>query len=296
MSKTNNLIERIKESGIIGDCKQYTRLRKSLLTEDLLREINDATQNCRDDLLERVFWIFNEIEEYPICSVCGNRFYPRFYGIRTTRNFLIEIQYCSLSCSQLSTITRSKIEKTLLQKTGYKHNFADPEVMRRRREKYFKKTGYLYPAQNPDCQLKMKSTCKKRYGVENPQQNVEIHKKSQQYRTKWAVLPSGKEITYQGFELVAIRELLKTFSENEIITRADFIPAIWYGEKSRYFPDIFIPSLNKIIEVKSTWTYGSETLNPKEYHRNLRKKEGTISAGFSIEFWICSNKEVLYKC
>jgi hypothetical protein len=35
-------------------------------------------------------------------------------------------------------------------------------------------------------------------------------------------------------------------------------PSIWYyfgGKRRRYYPDVFLPSSARIIEVKSQWTY-----------------------------------------
>ena len=45
-------------------------------------------------------------------------------------------------------------------------------------------------------------------------------------------------------------------------------------------PDIYIKSENKIIEVKSTWTYKSKTDNIKE------KEESTKALGYNYEIWI----------
>ena len=57
----------------------------------------------------------------------------------------------------------------------------------------------------------------------------------------------------------------------DLITSKKDVPKIWYsdidGKKHRYYCDIYIPSENKIIEVKSTWTY------KKELHMNILKSE-----------------------
>ena len=71
-------------------------------------------------------------------------------------------------------------------------------------------------------------------------------------------LPSGKIINYQGYENYALDELLILFNENDIQNERFKIPIIKYTFKNKeynYYPDIYIESENKIIEVKSDWTY-----------------------------------------
>jgi len=59
------------------------------------------------------------------------------------------------------------------------------------------------------------------------------------------------------------------------------VPRICYDNNTRYyFPDIWIESENKIIEVKSDWTY--------KLHKesNIKKQEATVKAGYLFEFWV----------
>jgi hypothetical protein len=51
-----------------------------------------------------------------------------------------------------------------------------------------------------------------------------------------------------------------------------------------YFPDIFIPVENKIIEVKSTWTFN------KKNQIVIAKCKACILSGFNIEVWIYDHK------
>lgn len=107
---------------------------------------------------------------------------------------------------------------------------------------------------------------------------------------KYFVLPSGKEIYYQGYEDVAIKKLLQDFSEEEIILSRKEIPQIWYDfqwKRRRYYPDIWIPKDNLIIEVKSTWTF------EKNLKVNLLKRDAVLQLGYNFEFWICSKKSVV---
>ncbi len=96
-------------------------------------------------------------------------------------------------------------------------------------------------------------------------------------------MPSGEIRKVQGYEPFALDELLKTNSETDILTNRKDVPRITYkiGDKTRYyFPDIYIPSENRIIEVKSTWTYKCKEDNIQE------KKKATEEAGYIYETWI----------
>jgi hypothetical protein len=117
-------------------------------------------------------------------------------------------------------------------------------------------------------------------------QNPEIMEKNikMSYYLKEYTLPSGKIIKIQGYEHFALNELLKYIDENDIITGCKNVPIIWYndesGKKHRHFVDIFIPSQNKCIEVKSTWTF------KKQKEIVLLKKTAAKELGYLYEIWI----------
>ena len=55
----------------------------------------------------------------------------------------------------------------------------------------------------------------------------------------------------------------------------------FFDEKRRvYYPDIYIPKDNRIIEVKSFYTY------EKELEKNLAKRESVIKSGYLFDFYI----------
>lgn len=139
----------------------------------------------------------------------------------------------------------------------------------------------------------LKKTCIEKYGVYNAMQTPEIYNKMQKsaYRKKDYVLPSGKVIKVQGYEPFAINKLLLNFNEEEIIAENKEMPIIWYfdndNKKHRYYPDIYIPKENKIIEVKSTYTIKTN----KEL--NALKEKACLEAGFNFEFMVFNDKGVL---
>lgn len=94
---------------------------------------------------------------------------------------------------------------------------------------------------------------------------------------------SGEIRNIQGYENLGLDELVKKFKENDIITKRSQMPKIIYklkGKEHRYYPDIWIKSINKIIEIKSCYTYRKELI------KNINKALATRKLNFEFEFWI----------
>jgi hypothetical protein len=125
-------------------------------------------------------------------------------------------------------------------------------------------------------------------------QDADIANKYQSscYNLKIFTFPCGTDIKVQGYEPFALKVLVQEGYKNEdIITHRTKVPEIWYerdGKKHRYYCDIHIPKVNKIIEVKSNWTY----LLGKDNDIPL-KGQACINAGYLFEIWIFDNKENL---
>ncbi len=114
-------------------------------------------------------------------------------------------------------------------------------------------------------------------------------KASHAFHPKDYITPSGSIWRIQGYENKALDHLFKCgFKEHEIITNEDDVPLIsyYYDNKTRiYIPDIFIPRLNQIIEVKSTWTF------IKEKDKNLEKRKECIKQGYKFNFLIYTKND-----
>lgn len=340
---------KIINDGIIDLTLPRSYIRKSRISENFRKSVIEVTKKCRDNFTERLYWILNDIHDYPNCDVCNIQFQPNFHNCKSGYD---DVKSCSHLCgvhsqkrkdtcmerygvehSSKSIIVHQTREKNYLEKTGYSHSFQNPEVKQKLRKTNLKKfgfenpaqnelikekirkayaektddeifnanekrrvtnlekNGYEYPGQNPKSQENRRATCLEKYGVEHQAQNAEVHEQQQKFRSYKFTLDTGYEITYQGYENVAIKKLLETYNETEVVIRRKDIPLFWYlGEdekQHRYFPDIFIPSENLIIEVKSTRTYNCE------FNKNQLKKKACLDAGYNFKFWICSNKEVL---
>jgi len=119
--------------------------------------------------------------------------------------------------------------------------------------------------------------------------NIEYVEKifNSSYRYKDYILPSGKIVKIQGYESKAINELLQIYDENDIIIGARSINKeigrisyLLNNKEHTYIPDIYIKSINTIIEVKSNWTYY------KNESINIIKKDACLNKGFNFKFMI----------
>ena len=110
------------------------------------------------------------------------------------------------------------------------------------------------------------------------------------YSRKDYTFPSGKIIKVQGYEPHALDELVKTINEDEIKTGSINVPEIWYNDEKckehRYYVDIFIPSQNKCIEVKSTWTA------KKKKDNIFLKQNAAKKLGYNYEIWVYDSKGI----
>lgn len=215
-------------------------------------------------------------------------------------------------CGLLNPIIKEKTKKTMLKKYnvliplknekikqqikytnfiryGVEHALQSEEIKKKAINTCLTKYGTEYASQSTKIKNKYKETCLKRYGVEHISQCQEIQEIIQKNGKKFKqyTFPSGTIRKVQGYEPFALNELIKTYQEDDILTDRKDIPRIQYyinDKKRYYFPDIYIKSINKIIEVKSTWTYKSKTDNIQE------KEKATKEAGYDYEIWIYDSK------
>ena len=213
--------------------------------------------------------------------VCGEVAEKRFEMLN-----LYRLPYCK-ECS-LKKKEQHKV-KTCLEKYGVTNSGAVQEVKDKIAKTYLEKYGG-HPKQTAEVQEKWKQTCLEKYGGHhNQNKEVQIKAEKNSYKFKEFTLPSGKIIKYQGYENLAILELLKVYNEKDIHIGRGEVPIIKYKseEKERvYFPDIYVKSINTIIEVKSEWTVKLQSARIDDRAKSVKE------AGFNYEVWIYSEKKV----
>ena len=156
---------------------------------------------------------------------------------------------------------KNKFKATCIERFGSEHPFQNTNVKEKIKATNIKNLGCSYPMQNTIIQQKSEATNVKNYGYAYPLQNTEIFERQQKaaFKRKPYRFVSGKEIEIQGCEAFALDLLLtQGVNEEDLLLGFSTMPRIMYehNEKShRYYPDIFIPSQKKIVEVKSEYTY-----------------------------------------
>jgi len=169
-----------------------------------------------------------------------------------------------------------KFKKTCLEKYGVEHPMLDEGIKSKvsisNRDRYGE-NWFVETKEFKDKSLKIKE---EKYG--HPINTFKI---------KDYVLPSGKTVKVQGYENYALDILLKEHEESDIFISYSEIKEeigilnyILENKDRIYIPDIYIKSENKIIEVKSDYTYNLDL------QKNILKKESCLSMGINFEFWI----------
>ena len=184
--------------------------------------------------------------------------------------------------------------ETIRARFGVDHQMQNSEVMAKKKKTTLARFGVEHQMQNPNVVAKKKETMHARFGVDHQMQNPEVFAKQQSYKRKIGTWPSGMGYSYQGYEDVGINTLLDSgiTEDHLVISTPQVIPTITYfnpvkNKDCRYFPDIFIPHENRLIEIKSEYTMGVDV------EVNMAKHYASILNGFQHEIWVCSSTKVL---
>lgn len=180
---------------------------------------------------------------------------------------------------------KNKIINTNLERYGVIHQSQRPEIQEKIKSTVLSRYGVKSTNSLPEVKEKKKQTWLKKYGVEHPTQCKEIQDKidKNSKRLKEYKMPSGDIRKVQGFEPFALDILVKSYDETQIKTSKADVPRIPYtidNKSHYYYPDIYIPHENRLIEVKSPWTYKC-----KKDNVNLKKTK-CIELGYNYEIWI----------
>ena len=160
-------------------------------------------------------------------------------------------------------VVKRKLIDTI--KSSYEFNVLRKDrIMQTNQEKY----GVDWFMCSNSFKEKSKETLFSRYGVVHNSHNSDtLDKRWKKSRSHIYVFPSGRIAHVQGYEPKCIDELLESdYAEDDIIVGNAAIER-WIGKITyigydknlhRYYPDIYIPSLNKVIEVKSPYTLSKD--------------------------------------
>lgn len=240
-------------------------------------------------LQEKLYNFCFNLQQTPYCATCNSA-----HVKLKDRSFFRGYQtFCSKICAGASSKRAKAYKQTCKERFGGGSARASPAIQ----EKYNKSWS-----KNPDrdtilkcAKEKRKKTCNQRYGVDNVFSVPEIQQKAHEraarsmHAYREFISPKGNLYKVRGYEDLAIALLEKKYQPNEFIADDFKTPRIFYtlNEKQHiYYPDIFIPITNKIIEVKS-WYW----LN-KQLQKNKAIMAEAQLKGFDFEFWVFSGKHL----
>jgi hypothetical protein len=195
------------------------------------------------------------------------------------------VEYCSQSQD-----FKDKFKATCLKNFGVPHPLKNKIITDKIKNTNIQKYGVNWCMQSDIVKNTTIINSFKKYGVSHymqiPEHAENISKAC--YLVKDYTLPSGNIIKYQGYENFALDELLKTISEEHILNSKIDVPNIWYNDlndkKRKHYVDIFIPSQNRCIEVKSDWTYNIKSNNV------ILKQQAAKELGYKYEIWVYNAK------
>ena len=286
-------------------CKDYSN--------DLVNQKTKIAGKCTNQNCNNLFT--KGFEAFLKNSFCNNCVKIEKYK-KVKETFLNK--YGVIHPSQLQDI-KDKIKETNLNKYGVDNPNKNIEIRNKTKATCLKKFGCESPSNNTDVKEKIKKTCLEKYGVEHPSQNELIKQKkietymekygvinptqdpviaekasNNSYQTKTFTFPSGNTIKYQGYENFAFIDLLKSVNEYDIVNSKKDVPTIWFtsvdGVKRRHYVDIFIPTQNLCIEVKSEWYFnrGKDII--------MLKQNAAKELGYNYEIWVYNSKGEKVNC
>ena len=189
---------------------------------------------------------------------------------------------------------KDKSKATNLEKRNVEYPMQSNEVKEKSQITSMNNWGVTNPSQSEIIKQKKIETSLKNWGTEHPMQNPLVAERSLKnaFRKKKFTFKNGKIVCVQGYEDWAL-DLLeeKGYNEPDIETSRIKVPEIWFMDGDfkirRYYVDVYIPSANLMIEVKSKYTY-EKTLADLEW-----KRSQSIKCGYGFQVWIFDKKKNL---
>lgn len=296
--------------------KGLTNLNLSM-NKEIKKKLIDQTSHLNDiTMMQRAWHVYHDQRDPPKCPECGAIItyfrqwkFTTFCSTRcSSLNKEVQSKLKATCMNKYgaeniysSQQHKDKLKKLSLEKYGVDQMFKAKEFKDQSKESCLKRYGVEYYTQTNEFKDKFKKTCLEKYGVDHMFKSQEFrdathdtmlqrygveHYTGNTFAFKEYKLPSGKIVKIQGYENKALDVLLKFFHEDEIVISRWEIRALtgklsYFYQKDRiYTPDFFIISLNKIIEIKSDYTYY------KYEEQNLQKEKACLLAGFLYECWI----------
>ena len=251
----------------------------------------DAHPNIKDylerryidsgSIKETVYRIFLNIEERPVCPVCGGRlkFESTHRFSRKERNGRPFLVCCSPKCAANYEKTKLHKKQGSIRHYGTDNPAKAKEVQDKMKETNRKKYGVDNPYQSEEIKNKIRETNIQKYGVDNAMKlKVTVEKCKQTNRKKYNADCYAQTDAFKKF----MQDNKETFTEKIFDTKRknhsfkksskedklfEILSSNWkvirqyHSEVYPYACDFFIPELNLYIEYNGTWTHGKHPYN-----------------------------------
>lgn len=271
------------EKGYDVKLKEIHKIKCCDVIKTVATRIYVICSNCKIETYIKSQNYHNQIKKsnFYVCQKCNN--------IKTKQTNLIKYGY---KCPLQNKDVMLKSKNTLLKVYGVdniskldsirddrRDNFKNFIFLEKSKLTWLEKYGVDNPSKSKEIKLKKEETTFKNYGVKNPSQSIDIFDKSQ---------ISGKKIKKHNCGLMYRGTYEKDFLDfcvkENIYVEKGFTIKYYYENKERYYhSDFYIPELNLICEIKSSYYY------QLYLEKNISKMKSTLDKGFNFEFIIDKN-------
>ncbi len=226
-------------------------------------ECEERLKNTNLTLYGKEYFFQTDIFKEKTKKRCIDDFGVEYYSqVQEVKDKIIDTNMKKYGCpvSSQNEEVKTKMIQTNISRYNVPFTLMNKDIYEKAKNRVLDIYGVDNVSRNQDIQDKKVNTSIIRYGTNYPMQSSTIYEKSRKnaYALEEYNFPSGKSILVQGYEPFALDDLLKIYNEDDIITGTKSMPEIWYhsddGKYHRYYPDIYIPKDNLLIEVKSTFT------------------------------------------
>lgn len=212
--------------------------------------------NFPDDLLwnERLYWYYNNIQDYPVCGTCGKR--VKILSLH--RGYK---KFCCAKCSNSNSEKLKKTRETNMKLYGGPAPYSSKEIRNKGEQKCILKYGFFNPMKNEDIKNKVIKTniernggcgnasesskkkyietCMSRYHVDNPMKNDDVKQSLQYTFLKTYNVPHPSK-------LESVKNKIKNSRRKYEINRQEHL--IGYTEDNQWICKCPHPECNKCSE------------------------------------------------
>jgi hypothetical protein len=230
--------------------------------------------------------------------------HPECNNFAKFRNKTQQYAYCCKTCSDTDPIRNKDIQSKRIPKINYgdvhrkvvstKNKIGDDglNVHQRAAQKTLETRNVNYSNWYDKTLIAIRNKSSETKTLASEKRSTTIYEKygvthfGGGYSKLKRLIIDGKEFLYQGYEDVALYELIndRKISVNDIDACVRFGKHSFKYEFGQYFPDLFIISTNTYIEVKSLYWEN------KDKYKDL-KRNAVLIAGFNYERIVYDDKQ-----